>query len=142
LGSVAQGRSLNLTGALRPVRVGDSYHYLVHHYQIWDNLFSFTRTLMKALILSGILLFFWVCGYYMWDYSQFQKHTPFITTKSTLFVNNQTGWTDFFDSYSFTMTPTETCSENCCLQWHLLQFELDHPNLPNPNPCPEQLRQE
>ena len=93
---------------------------------------------MKALILSSILLLFWVCGYYIWDYSQFSdKHTPFITTKSTVPVSHQTVWIDFFDSYSFTMTPNETCSENCCLHWHLLQFELDEPSLPSQNPCAE-----
>jgi hypothetical protein len=84
---------------------------------------------MKPLIMSGLLLLFWIGGYYIWDYQQFRKVTPAYipTPRLNPSPGNPTLWTDFFDSYSFTVTPTDTCSESCCLQLHLLQWELEEP---------------
>lgn len=79
--------------------------------------------------MSGVLLFLWIGGYYIWDYYQFRWIAPVTTPSKSL--SSQEIWTDFFESYSFKIIPTSECSEVCCIRLHVLQWKLD-----NPHPTP------
>jgi len=85
---------------------------------------------MKALIWSGVLLLLWISGYYIWDYSEFQKHPlpkTFIT-RLPLMSDKEDWWIDFFHSYSFKIKPTTQCSEACCVRLQLLPWQLEYFN--------------
>ena len=81
---------------------------------------------MKALITSGMLLFLWIGGYYIWDHYQFHWVAP--ATPPSKSLSSQEIWTDFFESYSFEIMSSSVCSEACCVRLHVLQWKLEHPH--------------